>query len=167
MAYLCGYPVVYDPKHHRALCNGYVYEHIIVAESKLNRKLCDSEVVHHIDEHKDNNSPENLMVFKTAGDHSRFHKTGICTPLEDGAYISPSPQYGEAHIDKCPLCGNLKEKRAKLCVACYKMLKSMKSRKPPEDVLIDLLKSKNKSEIGRLFGVSEAAVRKWIKSYQL
>ena len=38
---------------------------------------------------------------------------------------------------------------------------------PPKDVLISLLKSKNFVEIGKLYDVSDNAVRKWCKKYDL
>ena len=68
-----GYPVVYRPDHPRARANGYVYEHIIVMETKLGRPLEPGEVVHHIDENKRNNSPDNLMLFKNQREHDVFH----------------------------------------------------------------------------------------------
>lgn len=48
--------------------------HRIVAEQKLGRELREGEVVHHIDRNKFNNSPENLMVFKSQAGHARWHK---------------------------------------------------------------------------------------------
>lgn len=50
---------------------------------------------------------------------------------------------------------------------CYKDLKFRNSKKPIKDDLIELLKNYNQSEIGRMFGVSSSAVKKWIKSYGL
>ena len=68
-----GYPVVYRPDHPRARSNGYVYEHILVMESKLGRRLKPDEVVHHIDKNKQNNSPDNLMLFASQREHDLFH----------------------------------------------------------------------------------------------
>lgn len=45
--------------------SGCVYEHILVAESILGRRLLPGETVHHKDRNRANNSPENLMVFKS------------------------------------------------------------------------------------------------------
>ena len=70
---LKGYPVIYDPQHPRAKSNGYVREHILVAEKMLGRPLKDGEVVHHINEDKKDNRPENLMVFASQSDHMRYH----------------------------------------------------------------------------------------------
>ena len=70
---LKGYPVIYDPEHPRAKSNGYVREHIVVAEHYLGRALEEGEVIHHINEKKKDNSPENLVVFKSHSDHMKYH----------------------------------------------------------------------------------------------
>lgn len=53
---------------------GTVHEHILVAEKVLKRKLLPDEVVHHIDEVKHNNKPENLAVLPSQQLHARFHR---------------------------------------------------------------------------------------------
>ena len=73
-----GYKLIYMPEHPRVIgISGCVYEHIIIAEQKLGRLLTDDEVVHHIDGNRSNNLPENLIVFKSKADHSRYHRTGL------------------------------------------------------------------------------------------
>ena len=69
-----GYRCVYHPDHSRAHPNGYVYEHIIVAETKLGRPLEHGEIVHHVDRNKLNNSPDNIQVFPSQAAHMRHHK---------------------------------------------------------------------------------------------
>lgn len=66
-----GYVRVFVRGHHRAI-NGYVLQHIIVAEEKIRRRLEPGEVVHHIDGDKTNNHPGNLMVM-TRSEHARLH----------------------------------------------------------------------------------------------
>ena len=68
-----GYVYLYKPDYHRANSNGCVLEHIVVAEKKLRRKLRKEEIVHHINEIKDDNRPENLRVFPTNTAHSKYH----------------------------------------------------------------------------------------------
>lgn len=68
-----GYRCVYFPDHPRAHANGYVYEHVKVAEEKLGRPLSPGEVVHHLDFNKLNNSPDNLFVLPSQSAHARLH----------------------------------------------------------------------------------------------
>lgn len=67
-----GYARVYIPTHHRSHADGYVLEHIVVAEKMLGRHLVEGEVVHHKDRNKRNNSPDNLQVM-TRADHNKLH----------------------------------------------------------------------------------------------
>jgi len=62
------------PSHPRSHTNGYVYEHILIAEKKIGRKLKQGEVVHHIDGNRLNNDPNNLLVMML-GEHFRYHNT--------------------------------------------------------------------------------------------
>lgn len=49
-----GYVMVYDPNHHRSSYNGYVREHIVIAEKVLGKRLPDNAQIHHCGERKDN-----------------------------------------------------------------------------------------------------------------
>lgn len=49
------------------------HTHRIVAEQMLGRSLRPGEVVHHINEDKRDNRPENLMVFPSQTEHARWH----------------------------------------------------------------------------------------------
>jgi len=52
----------------------YVGEHILVMEQMIGRRLRPGEVVHHKNEDKSDNRPENLEVM-TIKEHRRYHAT--------------------------------------------------------------------------------------------
>ena len=70
-----GYAYIYAPEHPEANTRGYVYEHRVVAEQKIGRRLEKNEVVHHKDEVRSNNDPNNLEVMDRK-EHARFHNMG-------------------------------------------------------------------------------------------
>lgn len=43
-------------------------------ELKYDCKLCPEEVVHHKDRNKQNNEPDNLLLFKNQAEHDAQHK---------------------------------------------------------------------------------------------
>jgi hypothetical protein len=69
-----GYKLVHAPKHKYADKDGNVREHRIVVEKVIGRELHTFEVVHHINEIRDDNSIENLMVFRSNAAHLRYHR---------------------------------------------------------------------------------------------
>jgi hypothetical protein len=54
------------------------HAHRVVAEQVLGRALLPGEVVHHEDQNKTNNGPENLVVFPSQKEHAKHHKLGHC-----------------------------------------------------------------------------------------
>ena len=66
----------------------------------------------------------------------------------------------------CPVCkNNIKTLRANMCINCYNAERS--NNMPSKDVLEKLIYEKSFSEIGRMYGVSDNAIRKWCKKYSL
>jgi hypothetical protein len=56
------YKMIRMPDHPRAWRNGFVPEHIVIAEDMIQRPIAEYECVHHINgDHKDNH-PDNLIV---------------------------------------------------------------------------------------------------------
>jgi hypothetical protein len=53
-----------------------ILQHREKAAEYIGRPLIDVEVVHHCNEIKSDNRPENLWVFACQADHARFHKSG-------------------------------------------------------------------------------------------
>lgn len=68
-----GYRMIYAPDHPAATPrHPHVFEHRLVAEAKIGRFLRNNEVVHHINDNRADNRPENLQVM-TRGEHRRLH----------------------------------------------------------------------------------------------
>ena len=68
-----GYIRILKKDHPGADSYGYILEHRLVVENLIGRYLRPEEVVHHIDENKSNNHPNNLWLFDNKSDHMRFH----------------------------------------------------------------------------------------------
>jgi len=64
-----GYVLVLTPGHPNADRHGYMREHRLVMEEQLGRLLEPGEVVHHLDDDQQNNSPENLKLYPSNGEH--------------------------------------------------------------------------------------------------
>lgn len=52
------------------------HEHRVLAEQKLGRPLATGEIVHHADEDRRNNAPDNLEALASQAEHARLHFKG-------------------------------------------------------------------------------------------
>lgn len=154
--YLC----TFCPDNPRATKEGYVYTHVLVAEQNLGRYLRKGECVHHVDGNKLNNSPDNLIVFKTKADHTAFHKGANIIKIDDVYVALPNKK------SICPICGKPKDYDAKMCLDCN--IKRMYTvNRPSRDELKILISSRPFTVIGEMFGVTDNAIRNWCKAYNL
>lgn len=153
------YLMVRRPDHHKANHDGYVYIHQLQAEKKLGRKLKAGECVHHIDRNKCNNDLDNLMVFKTSSDHASFHR-GCEIYLEGDVWVA-------IHENNfCCICNKpIRGKHVKMCKDCYSKQKS--EHLPSKEILTDLILNYPMLRVGKMYGVSDNAVRKWCRKYDL
>lgn len=67
-----GYRYIKRPTHPMAGKQGYIAEHRLVMEEKIGRFLTKKEVVHHIDGNILNNSVDNLELFSSHGQHTKY-----------------------------------------------------------------------------------------------
>ena len=75
------YVLIYNPKHPRAVGEGYVPEHILVAEKSLNRALTADEEVRHINGNTQDNRPTNLEIISA----NSTYRTQLVE--SDGPYV--------------------------------------------------------------------------------
>jgi transposase len=71
-----GYIREYNPFHPAASRRGLVLQHRLVVERKIGRLLGPNEIVHHKNEKRDDNHPENLELFANHSEHMEHHHKG-------------------------------------------------------------------------------------------
>ena len=69
-----GYIRIKNDTHPYCNCHGYVLEHRLIMEKHIGRVLLPTEVVHHINNIKDDNRIENLMLFDSKSRHQFYHR---------------------------------------------------------------------------------------------
>lgn len=179
--YLNGYRLIYLPEDECSMksenWNGYIYEHIYFAHKMLKRKLNKDEVVHHLNGNKLDNRYSNLLVLSKAM-HSKLHMW-----IDDGAnihesYIKNGMNSGKSKAIEplyCKVCYiTLQHKQKHTCsLKCLSLLKKNKNdnkrgiKKPPKEALELELKNNSMVSLGKKYGVSNNAVKKWAKKYNL
>lgn len=73
------------------------------------------------------------------------------------------------HSNKCQLCGKVISPKAKLCQSCSSKTKTNRNvdEIPTKEELKSLIRDKSFCEIGRIFNVSDNAIKKWCKKRDL
>jgi len=66
--------MIYNPKHHRATSNGYVFNHILVVEKATGIKITKIYHIHHINQDKTDDKPSNLVLCPSAKYHHLLHQ---------------------------------------------------------------------------------------------
>lgn len=159
------YIELYLPNHHRAKTNGYVDEHIVIAEQKIGRKLLPNEVVHHIDKNRLNNNPNNLIVMKSISAHTAYHQGNILITTNE-----PYVYDCKAKVNYCTRCNKriYYKNKTGLCRNCYNQTINHKVKNvPSKNELNNLIRNYSFVYIGKIYGVTDNAIRKWCKSYGL
>lgn len=135
--------------------------HDLVAEAFLSNPSGYTEV-NHIDHNKENNNVTNLEWVthkKNMEDMVEYNRN-----IGKFKYIT-NKQGKNGLFNTCEICRKLKGVKAKICLDCYR--KKIQEHIPTRDKLIHDLLKRNFVEIGKQYGVSYNAVRKWCKNYDL
>lgn len=154
-----GYIEVRKKDHHRTRKNGYVFEHILVAENKLGRKICVNEHVHHKDGNKQNNNPDNLEVL-SHGEHTKItmfnRRTGKYLNCKHCGIVYYRKPYQAKKSNYCSLSCNAKGNN----------IGQMRTKYIPFHSVLELVKEgRNLKEIAFHFKVSESTIRKALKKH--
>lgn len=72
-----GYILIKNWNHPFCNPNGYIREHRFIMEKYIGRYLKPTEDVHHINGIKDDNRIENLELFRSRSEHTKFHRLSI------------------------------------------------------------------------------------------
>lgn len=159
-----GYILAYKPDHPKAYKDGYIYEHILIAEKMLGRHLEENEDVHHIDFNIQNNLHENLLVL----DHGQHRKLHNFINRHNLKPIFEATATQGHHVRKCLCCNEYLVKNNVFCNSeCqenYRLLR--REQRPTLEELEGLLETKNKVEIGDIYGVHRSTIGSWLRDYE-
>lgn len=151
---------------------GYVYEHRYLMEVFLGRKLETEEHVHHLDLDRSNNRFSNLLLLRNDM-HLKLHAW-----IDAGAPMCESRGQNRVNSGKakssrvaylCKICGSaLQSTNTKYCSKpCFRIGQTQESKMPDAKTLLEDIKSMSMVKIGKKYGVSDNAVRKWIKKLDM
>ena len=94
-------------------------------------------------------------------------KTGLCIHCSG---ILKHTENHKAHYNNlvgiCQDCGTTTKGRSNLCPKCSHKKNRIVPERPPYEILLKEIKETNFCAVGRKYGVSDNAIRKWIKTYE-
>lgn len=174
---------------------GFVYEHIAVASDEIGRPLVKGEEVHHLDLDRANNNPSNLIVV-TSSVHTKIHNwisTGARFTRPVGKHkVAPKRPTRYCAAPDCDnvvkyinntYCSNecmrrtlkqfrvVKEKTPSIeqtkKESVIREPKVVLTKRPEKEILLEDIKSMSMLAVGSKYGVSDNAVRRWCKKYDI
>jgi hypothetical protein len=141
----------------------YKQEHRIVAEDMLGRRLKEGEVVHHMDEVRNNNYPDNLLVL-SAPMHNKLHEWMKKHTITPNDYQAARLEQGCTRCENCEYPVN---PGYRFCSHNCEKFSLRRVERPSKEELAQLLWEKPTTKIAEDYGVSDVAVSKWAKTYEI
>lgn len=139
-----GYLYFMDKDHPLSSPIGRVYYHRHLISLKLGRWITSKEHVHHKDGDRKNNKLENLELLSPTEHAYKHHPQRITRP--------------------CEVCGTYTKNDYYCSDKCAKLARRTVKRPPLEQLLQDI-SNMSMLAVGKKYGVSDNAIRKWIKYY--
>lgn len=152
-----GYYYVYQPDHPLANKAGKVYIHRYVASVKIGRYVTSDEVVHHTDEVKTNNYPDNLEVMDI-WEHAKHHAEGRKVPLEDVLCSVCKKEFSVRKI-------RIEKSNSGVYCSKYCFQLSTRKLKVTKEELSKLVWEYPASKLSKILGVSDVAIGKMCKKW--
>ena len=129
--------------------------------------------VHHKNGNHYDNRLDNVEII-CSNCHSVKHKYGVNIPYKSKKKsISETISYVNDNIiqqehAKCSICGKeiSTDTKTGKCQDCLHY-EQRKTEWPSREELIELLSTSSKSKISKIYGVSEASIRRWVKHYNI
>jgi hypothetical protein len=169
---LNGYRVLYKPEHPTSMVSenwkGWIYEHIFLGEQIIGRPLRKNEVVHHLDGDRANNRIENLLVLEKS-QHTKLHEwLDRGAPFTEKEGVDRVNSVESKANEFCKVCNStLQRKQSMYCSVTCRAKDAQRTERPTKEQLERLLEDHSYLALGRMFSVSDNAVRKWAKKYDL
>ena len=95
-----------------------------------------------------------------------WYDKNLSYPLHHSKYDSRFKYIPNKEPNHCIICGCEISEKAKYCLECYNKNKN-KVKHPSKEELNELIHKYPFTKIGEMFGVSDNAIRKWCKQYNL